>query len=124
MNLCIEVLNGFRPIGHLRPLATALDYAKITNQLTRRAVRTRMSREGSTGPGRSPSAGRGGPGHSPGARPASAAAVALQRMRVCEPRSGVAEAAAVLAHGDASFAMAVRLEHRRGQWYCALLQVI
>ncbi len=116
VSICIEVLNGFRPIAHLRPLATALEYAKITNQLTRRAVRIRMSHERGAVPGRSASAGPVGP--------ASTAGVALRRMRVCEPRSGVAEAAAVLAHGEATFAMAVRLEHRRGQWYCALLQVI
>ncbi len=116
VGICVEVLNGFRPITHLRPLATPVDYATITNQLTRRAVRTRMDRACTAGGNRSVSAGR--------AAASATAGVALLRIRVCEPRTGVAEAAVVLAHGEAVFAMAVRLEHRRGRWCCALLQVI
>ena len=111
VSACIEALNGFRPVTHLRPLVAPLDFSNITDQLTRRAVRVRMA------PQRGPVVSRTGRG---GARQQ----VALRRMRVCEPRPGIAEAAAVVAHGDASWAMAVRLERRRGHWLCTLLQVV
>ena len=111
VSACLEVLNGFRPVAHLRPLVAPLDLSSVTDQLTRRAVRVRMA------PPRGPVVGRTGRG---GARQQ----VALRRMRVCEPRPGIAEAAAVVAHGDASWAMAVRLERRRGHWLCTLLQVV
>src|SRR5262249_48381115 len=103
---CLEALNGFRPVAHLRPLVAPLDFSSVTDQLTRRAVRVRMA------PPRGQAVVRAG---RDGARQRQSQ-VALRRMRVCEPRPGVAEAAAVVAHGDASWAMAVRLERRRGRW--------
>jgi hypothetical protein len=111
---CIEALNGFRPVAHLRPLVAPLDFSSVTDQLTRRAVRVRMA------PPRGPVVHRGG---RDGARQRQSQ-VALRRMRVCEPRPGIAEAAAVVAHGESSWAMAVRLERRRGHWLCTLLQVV
>ncbi|MET8837735.1 Rv3235 family protein, partial [Micromonospora sp. NPDC004540] len=49
----------------------------------------------------------------------------LRRLRVCEPRAGAVEAAAVLAGaGGASWAIALRLEHRRGTWLCTVLDVL
>ena len=50
--------------------------------------------------------------------------VGLIRLRVSEPLDGVAEAVAVLSHGDSTLAMALRLERRAGTWICALMQVI
>ncbi len=111
VSACVEALNGFRPVAHLRPLVAPLDFVSVTDQLTRRAVRVRMAPRISPRRGAQP--GRERPSQ-----------VALRRMRVCEPRPGVAEAAAVLDHGSSSWAMAVRLECRRGHWLCTLLQVL
>ena len=46
------------------------------------------------------------------------------RMRLSEPRDGVAEIVAVLSYGGTSLAMALRLERHGDQWLCALAQVI
>jgi hypothetical protein len=94
---CVEVLNGFRPAAHLRPLIPTEQFAGVMTQLTRRAVRLRM-------PGRE--------------------RIGVRRLRVCEPRAGVAEAVAVLGTGEASWAMALRFEYRRGSWLCTLLEVV
>jgi hypothetical protein len=95
---CVEVLNGFRPAAHLRALTTPFDYAAVIKQLTRRA-RIRVPA-------------------TPGSR------VGLHRVRVFEQRAGVAEAVAVLSHGDVAWAIALRFEHRRGTWLCNLLEVV
>jgi hypothetical protein len=99
---CVEVLNGFRPIGHLRALTTPFEFTGVTAQLTRRTVRVRM----------------------PGRDRSSQERVRVRRLRVFEQRTGVAEAVAVLRHGETSWAMALRFEHRRGSWLCTLLEVI
>lgn len=101
---CAEVLNGYRPIAHLRPHTSPVDFAAVVDHLTRRAVRVRMA------PGGESRAGR--------------VRVAVRRVRICEPRAGVAEVAAVLDQRDGSWAMAVRLERRRERWTCTSLQVI
>src|SRR6266540_3555578 len=104
VDACAEVLNGYRPIAHLRPHTSPVDFAGVVDHLTRRAVRVRKA--------------PGGSGHAGRAR------VAVRRVRVCEPRAGVAGVAAVLDHRDGSWAMAVRLERRRERWTCTSLQVI
>ncbi|SCF35299.1 hypothetical protein GA0074695_5958 [Micromonospora viridifaciens] len=64
---------------------------------------------------------RVGPVHRRAVRPV----LQLRRLRVCEPRAGAVEAAAVLAgSGGASWAVALRLEHRRGTWLCTVLDVL
>ena len=97
---CVEVLNGYRPVGHLRALTTPYDYTSVTSQLTRRAVRLRM----------------------PGGR--GTERVRMRRVLTCELRTGVAEATAVLDNGKTSWAIALRIERRRGPWLCTLLEVI
>jgi hypothetical protein len=99
VSACVEVLNGFRPVGHLRALTTPFDHAAVVKQLTRRA-RLRV------------------PATPGGTR------VELHRVRVFEQRTGVAEAVAVLGHGNATWAIALRFEHRRGAWLCNLLEVV
>jgi hypothetical protein len=99
VSACVEVLNGFRPVGHLRALTTPFDYAAVVKQLTKRA-RLRV------------------PATPGGTR------VGLHRVRVFEQRAGVAEAVAVLKHGNATWAIALRFEHRRGAWLCNLLEVV
>jgi hypothetical protein len=64
---------------------------------------------------------------SPAARrnaPGAAQPYRLVRLRVTEPRDGVAEVAVVLSFAGTSLAMALRLERRADQWICAVAQVI
>ena len=107
--MCVEVLNGYRPSAHLRPITDQQRFGDIADQLVRRAVRVRIS-------------------------PAQAARqgklVRVRRMILNEPLDGVAEAAVVLEQGDSCWALAVRLERgtradrSTGPWRCTVLQVI
>jgi hypothetical protein len=56
--------------------------------------------------------------------PGAAQPFRLLRMRMSEPRDGVAEIVAVLSFAGSSLAMALRLERHGDQWLCALAQVI
>ncbi|WP_091348453.1 Rv3235 family protein [Micromonospora rhizosphaerae] len=99
---CLEILNGYRPPGQLRPLSHPGSATEVAAQLARAAQRVGPVRRRSTRP-----------------------TAQLRRLRVCEPRAGAVEAAAVLAGpAGASWAMALRLEHRRGSWLCTTLQVL
>ena len=100
---CLEVLNGYRSPGQVRAAA-------------RPGPRDRACWPSwpapPPGPARS-AAGRPGP------------VVRLLRLRVCEPRAAAVEVAAVLTGaGGRTWAMALRLEHRRGSWLCTALQVL
>ncbi|MGC4876294.1 Rv3235 family protein [Micromonospora sp. DT43] len=99
---CLEVANGYRSPAQVRPL---LDPGRAVELLTELARAT----------------GRAGPGRRRAARPA----LRLLRLRVCEPADTAVEAAAVVSgNGGRSWAMAVRLEHRRGRWLCTALHVL
>ncbi|MFY1700567.1 Rv3235 family protein [Micromonospora sp. WMMA1923] len=99
---CLEILNGYRPPGQIRPLAAPDAVAEVTEQLARGAARSGPVRRRSTRP-----------------------TVRLRRLRVCEPRAGAVEVAAVLGTPTGrSWAMALRLEHRRGSWLCTTIQVL
>jgi hypothetical protein len=56
--------------------------------------------------------------------PGAAQPYRLVRLRVTEPRDGVAEVAVVLSFAGTSLAVALRLERRADQWICAVAQVI
>ncbi len=56
--------------------------------------------------------------------PGAAQPFRLLRMRLSEPRDGVAEVVAVLSYAGSSLAMALRLERHGDQWLCAVVQVI
>jgi Family of unknown function (DUF6459) len=56
--------------------------------------------------------------------PGAAQPFRLLRMRLSEPRDGVAEIVAVLSYAGSSLAMALRLERHGDQWLCAVVQVI
>jgi hypothetical protein len=53
-----------------------------------------------------------------------AVAFSLTRLRVSEPRDGIAEVVAVLSRGGTSLAVALRLERRVDAWTCTLVQVV
>ena len=66
----------------------------------------------------------GGAGTARRNAPGAAQPFRLLRMRLSEPRDGVAEIVAVLSYAGSSLAMALRLERHGDQWLCALVQVI
>ena len=105
LDLTLEVLGGFRPIGHLRGLTDPVRFEEVAAQLTR----------------------LGGPSVT---RPGSGLArvrsdrVQLRQVRMCEVREGAVEAAAVLARGGEVRAMTLRLEQRSGVWLCVHLRVL
>ncbi|HYN94617.1 MAG TPA: Rv3235 family protein [Pilimelia sp.] len=165
---CLEILNGYRPAAHLRPLTMAADAAGVLEQLGLARERVRVLRESAgrsaprTQTGTAPRTQTGaiprgqaraipgatsrvavGTGAVAGWRPAAPQVeaqpaggggprragagpgpVRLLRLRVCEPRSGVAEAAAVLSCSGRAWALAFRLEHRRGHWLCTTAVVV
>ncbi|KXK62166.1 hypothetical protein AWW66_09565 [Micromonospora rosaria] len=102
VTMCVEILNGYRPPGQLRPLAAPGRAADLAEQLARGAARCGPVRRRSTRP-----------------------AVRLRRIRVCQPQEAAVEVAAVLGTtAGRSWAMALRLEQQRGRWLCTALQVL
>ncbi len=111
MHTCLEILNGYRPVAHFRALSDPLAAATILNAMTHGSRRLTAA---------------GG----------AQRVVVLRRMRVCEPRPGVAEISAVLAPrtpggsnggvaaGDRCFAAAFRLERRHGRWHCHVARLL
>jgi hypothetical protein len=106
LDLALEVLGGFRPIGHLRPLTDPVRFEQVARQLTR----------------------LGGP---PLIRPGSGLArvtgdrVRLRHVRLCEVHENLVEGAAVIARGESVRAMTLRLERRQaGAWLCTHLAVL
>ncbi|MEV4120657.1 Rv3235 family protein [Micromonospora sp. NPDC049645] len=99
---CLEVINGYRSPAQVRALLDPARAGDLLTELARASGRVGTSRQ------------RAG-------RPV----VRLLRLRVCEPREAAVEAAAVLTGaGSRSWAMALRLEHRRGRWLCIALNVL
>ncbi|MFV2101818.1 Rv3235 family protein [Micromonospora sp. LOL_024] len=99
---CLEVLNGFRPPVQLRQQLDPARSAQLLHELARAAARGVPARRRSTRPG-----------------------LRLRRLRVCEPHSAAIEAAAVLTGAAGrSWALALRLEYRRGNWLCTDLRVL
>jgi hypothetical protein len=110
LSTCLEIFNGYRPAAHVRPLSAGAEATAITDQLV---AATRRLSSGTRRPG----------GRQRAGVPAGGA-VRLRLLRVCEPRAGVAEAAAVLGADGRSWAMTFRLERRRGNWLSTMAQVL
>jgi Family of unknown function (DUF6459) len=126
---CLEILDGFRPVRHLRMLATPESFEKISAELQRprkRRLLTRL-REGTVWShqpvrGGSP-AGRPRPGTGATGAPVPGR-VEVRLQRVMDVRDGIAEVVTVLARGEDVWAMAVRLERHPDGWLCTDLQVL
>jgi hypothetical protein len=127
VRLCLEIFNGYRPAGHVRPLTSPGEAATVIEQVW--LVRERAAGRGHPSPALrdsaalrpAPGLGRraaGGPARGP------AAVVVVRRTLICEPRGGVAEAAVVLEAGGRSMALAVRLECRRDRWLCTAARAV
>jgi hypothetical protein len=94
--LCIEVCQGFRPSGQLVRVCRPAEAVQITEEISRLARRV--------GEHRPRTAGRG-------------EAVKPRRLRVCEPRPGIGEAAVVLNAYGTVIAFAFRIERQAdGAW--------
>ena len=99
---CLEVVNGYRSPAQVRALLDPARAGDLLTELARASGRAGALAVAPTG-----------------------RLVRLLRLRVCEPREAAVEAAAVLTGaGGRSWAMALRLEHRRGRWLCAALHVL
>ncbi|GIJ26986.1 hypothetical protein Vqi01_21480 [Micromonospora qiuiae] len=99
---CLEVFNGFRSPVQLRRQLDPTRSAQLLPELARATTRSAPARRRSSRPG-----------------------LRLRQLRVCEPRPAAIEAAAVLSGAaGSSWAMALRLEHRRGNWLCTDLRVL
>jgi hypothetical protein len=107
---CVEVLNGYRPAAHLRRLSQPREAATVVAQGLAGARRVTEARQART-TGRAP-------------RPRRPAPAAVVRLRLCEPREGAVEAAAILLIGDRTHAMALRLERHDETWQATTLRLI
>ncbi|GAA2378851.1 hypothetical protein Cme02nite_18420 [Catellatospora methionotrophica] len=105
LNLCLELFNGFRSPGQLRPLVRVPQANDVLDELARGLRRLAVLRQ---------SAPAGTP-----RRP-----VRRRQLRTCEPRPGVAEVAAVLSDGRATWSVAYRLERDTASWRCTALTVL
>jgi hypothetical protein len=103
LTFCLEIVNGYRPVGHVRPRVDPGELSTVTARLTSAAQR--LAR--------------------PGQRPRPGDTVRPRRVRVCEPRPGVAEVAAVLHRDGRCWAMAFRLERRQdGHWIARTVELL
>jgi hypothetical protein len=138
VNVCREILGGYRPVRHLSVLVAPECLDAVSTQLTR-PRRRRTAGPGTAGRGAVAGRSTGQPAR-PGTRPGTGASgepvpgrrgpllrsdpVVVRHQRVTQPLDGVAEVSAVLGRGDEVWAMALRLEQRPGGWLCTYLQVL
>ncbi|MEV6299550.1 Rv3235 family protein [Actinoplanes sp. NPDC051861] len=109
VHMCVEVLNGYRPAGHLRRLALPSEAAHVVAEGlagARRVTEMRNARRPGT------------------RRPLRPAPVAVLRLRLCEPRPGAVEAAVALVTGQRTWAMALRMELHQQSWSATVLRLI
>jgi uncharacterized protein DUF6459 len=95
-NTCVEIFNGFRPTGHVRPLARPHTSERLVQQLGDALGRLPAvpPRRGALAGGRRPDLLR------------------LRMLRVSAPTDGVVEAAAAVGNSARTWALAFRLERR------------
>jgi len=125
LSACLEVVGGYRPVGHLRPLCRADCYPLVAERLggrrgngQRNLGGARPQAIGGRTPSGSPPRAARGNSAAPGDR------VGVLRVQVGEPREGVAEVAVVLTRRERVWAMAFRLEEHDGRWLCTHLEVL
>jgi Family of unknown function (DUF6459) len=99
--ICLEVINGYRPLAHIRPLVSPADLEAVLAQVATGVERLARARR----------AGKRAPAQ-------------LRVVRVCEPRPGAVEAAAALGDAGRTWALAFRLERRQGRWVAIAVRVL
>lgn len=140
--VCLEVIGGYRPPTHLRPLCAPGELAEVVRQLTGRATTlgagaapipsTALGGRGRSGPGavgsRTPvmtRAATGAPARSPRQAPvAPHDRTAIRRVLITEPAPGVAEVVVLLDRRQRTLAMTLRMELRGDRWACTHLRVL
>jgi Family of unknown function (DUF6459) len=104
VNTCLEILNGYRAVTHVRVLAHPLAASTVLSEMSQAVRRLRR-------------AARGGD-----------QLIKLRTMRTCEPRPRVIEVAVVVGRGSGAgqdtWALAFRLEQVHGRWLCTAAQLL
>lgn len=113
VQMCVEVLNGYRPAAHLRRVSLPKDAAGVVAQAVAGSSRVAGLRD-TAAAGRKPSR------H--GRRPGGP--VAVLRFHFCEPRPGAVEAAVLLVTGERTWAMALRMELHNQSWAATTMRLI
>jgi hypothetical protein len=108
LDMCLEILNGYRPTGHIRPLTVPGCAEAVIAQLAAGLERAAALRGGQP----------------PHVTKRPSAFVRTRRLHICEPCPGVVEAAAALSLAGRTWAMAFRLERRRGSWLCTAVRTV
>jgi hypothetical protein len=109
VRMCVEVLNGYRPAAHLRRFSVPAEAAAVVAQGVAGARRVAELRRAA---------------HPADRRARRPGPVCVIGERLCEPRSGVVEAAVLLVTGERTWAMAVRLELHQQTWAATVLRLI
>ena len=109
VNVCVEVLNGYRPAAHLRRLSLPSEAATVVAQGLAGARRVAELRRGAR------------PGDRRAQRPGP---VGVLKLLLSEPRAGAVEAAVLLITGERTWAMALRLELHSEKWAATALRLI
>lgn len=113
------MIDGFRPLAHLRRITAAGAFDDVCAQLRRPTARH----------GHIPATGRAASGN-PAAGSAAArqarptGRIRVRHVQIGQPRRDVIEAVAVLTRAGRAWALAVRLEFRDGTWLCTHLDVV
>jgi hypothetical protein len=122
----LEVSAGFRPVAHLRMHCRPDRYQRITDHLRGRpATRSSPAVRGAAAfTGRALVVGRmmsGGPTRT---RHSSTERLILRRVQICQVSENVAEVVVILSRGEATAAMALRLERTNSRWFCVHLEIV
>lgn len=128
LSACLEVVGGYRPVTHLRPLCLPEQFPVVAECLRAGAGETLRSLGAARTTPSTPVTGRVAAGAPPRtARHHQAGPgdrLTVLRVQLGEPRCGAAEVAVVLARRERVWAMALRLEVRAERWVCTHLQVL
>jgi hypothetical protein len=116
VQMCVEVLNGYRPAAHLRHMATPQDAAAVVAQAVAGTSRVAQIRHGGQPRGRQV--------RSLARRERGPGPVAVLRLQLCEPRAGAVEATILLVTGERTWAMALRMERHHHTWAATTLRLV
>ncbi|GLH95858.1 hypothetical protein Pa4123_11300 [Phytohabitans aurantiacus] len=108
LDMSLEILNGYRPTGHIRSLTVPGCAEAVIAQFAAGLDKAAALRGGQP----------------PHVTKRPSAFVRARRLHICEPCPGVVEAAAALGLAGRTWAMAFRLERRRGTWLCTAVRTV
>jgi hypothetical protein len=120
MGMCLEVLNGYRPAAHLRRLSLPTEAAGVIAQAVAGAKRVAERRRSAAAAHR----GRTQPVIAAANRPTNPAIAKIRNVLACQPRADAVEATVVLATGERTWALALRLELHNQGWAATVLRML